>query len=204
LKVGIIDTGICNSSSLEYGFSKLGISTGIISSGEDLGEYDRFVLPGVGAFDSAVQKLHERKLWDFILKKIVDEKKPILGICLGMQLFAESSEEGVLSGLGIIKGKVLKISPINNFRGPSVGWNYVEPKQTKFVERYRDKVTLPRFYFVHSYHFDCANPEDISMQVILDQPYCAAVAYKNIWGVQFHPEKSHNYGLDFLKFWLEA
>lgn len=204
MKVGIIDTGICSIRSLEYVFGKLGVGTGLISSGDDYESYDRFVLPGVGSFDFAVRRLHERNLWDLILRKITDEKKPFLGICLGMQLFAESSEEGVLQGLGVIKGKVLKINSVGNHRVPNVGWSYVNLKQKNLIERFGNKAKLPRFYFVHSYHFDCANPTDVSMEVDLDKPYCAAVACSNIWGAQFHPEKSHNYGLDFLKFWLES
>jgi imidazole glycerol-phosphate synthase subunit HisH len=206
IKIGIIDTGICNSRSLHQAFKKLDTPTGLITSALDSNGYDGFVLPGVGSFDHAVNSLHRRNLWNFVIEQAVAKKKPILGICLGMQLLAESSEEGKLNGLGIIPGKVLKIIPEkhSSHRVPNVGWSYIKPVSNLFITAYKDESKLQRFYFVHSYHFDCANMKDVAMHVQLDKLYCAAVAHENIWGAQFHPEKSHNYGLDFLKFWLES
>ncbi len=204
MRIGIIDTGTCNARSLEYAFKKLGVETGLVATDQDCTDYDRFVLPGVGSFDYAVESLHHRKLWDVVLRLALVEKKPILGICLGMQLFAESSEEGRHNGLGLIKGRVLKIRPDNEgiHKVPNIGWNYVKPVAKTFIEAYEHKLKSPRFYFVHSYHFDCADPANVALQVQIDKLYCAAVISQNIWGAQFHPEKSHNFGLEFLDLWM--
>ena len=206
MRVGVIDTGICNARSLQTAFNKLGISSGLITSELNAPGYDSLVLPGVGSFDYAVNSLHERNLWNFVIEQALVERKPVLGICLGMQLFADSSEEGILDGLGLIPGKVLKITPKNNklYRVPNIGWSYIDPVSDFFVNAYKMQVKLPRFYFVHSYYFECVNSEDVAMHIHLDKPYCAAVRSKNIWGAQFHPEKSHKYGLQFLKLWLES
>lgn len=206
IKIGIIDTGTCNSRSLQTAFKKLDTPTGLITSELNSNGYDGFVLPGVGSFDNAVDSLHRRNLWNFVIDQAVVKRKPILGICLGMQLLADSSEEGKLNGLGIIPGKVLKITPENNSiqKVPNVGWSYAKPVSDLFINAYKGHSKLPRFYFVHSYHFDCANIKDVAMHVQLDRPYCAAVRSNNVWGAQFHPEKSHNFGLQFLKLWLDS
>lgn len=206
MKIGIIDTGICNSRSLQTAFKKLDTPTGLITSDLNSDGYDGFVLPGVGSFDRAVDSLHKRNLWNFVIEQAVVEKKPILGICLGMQLLADSSEEGKLNGLGIIPGKVLKMTPDRHslFKVPNVGWSYIKPASNFFINAYKGQLKLPRFYFVHSYHFECANIEDVAMHVQLDRAYCAAVRSNNVWGAQFHPEKSHRFGLQFLKLWLDT
>ena len=189
LRIGILDTGICNSRSLQTAFKKLDTPTGLITSELNSDGYDGFVLPGVGSFDQAIVN-----------------KKPFLGICLGMQLLADSSEEGKLNGLGIIPGKVLKITPEkhSSYKVPNVGWSYIKPVSNLFINAYKGQSKLPRFYFVHSYHFECANIKDVAMHVQLDRPYCAAVCSNNVWGAQFHPEKSHKFGLQFLKLWLDS
>lgn len=206
MKVGIIDTGNCSIRSLEYAFKKLGVTTGVVSSNDSPMDFDRFVLPGVGSFDFAVESIIRRNLWDLIRHLGLIEKKPILGICLGMQLFADSSEEGDRSGLGLIKGKVLKIRPDNEiiYKVPNAGWSHIVPTASPFTDSYPPTRQSPRFYFVHSYHLVCEDQADIAMLIQLDKSYCAAVISGNIWGAQFHPEKSHNFGLEFLRIWLES
>jgi len=203
--VGIIDTGICNTRSLQFALKKLGVASEIINSGANTQQFDKLVLPGVGAFDYAVDNLHKSNLWDYINKCVIEDRIPFLGICLGMQLLAETSEEGKLDGFGFIPGRVKKIKPSDTtgFKVPNVGWSYTEPVSEYFITLYKEEGKLPRFYFVHSYYFDCKNPKDVAMQVHLDRPYCAAVKSDHIWGAQFHPEKSHNYGLKFLQLWLD-
>lgn len=203
MKIGIIDTGICNVRSIITAFEKINAETGIIKSPNDFSNFDRLVLPGVGSWDHAVDRLHSRDLWQGIINSSLIERKPILGICLGMQLLANSSEEGILEGLGLIPGKVLRMKPQNEeYRVPNVGWSYVEPIEKKGLDGYLSMDKLPRFYFVHSYHFCCEEERDIAMKIELDKPYSAVVIRENIWGAQFHPEKSHNFGLGFLKIWL--
>ena len=206
MKIGIIDTGICNVRSINTAFDKINVETGIVRSDEHFSDYDRFVLPGVGSWDRAVESLHSLDLWKGLINCSLVDKKPLLGICLGMQLLANSSEEGSLEGLGLIPGKVLKMKPLNEdmFRVPNVGWSYVRPIVNRGCDSYLSKSRRPRFYLVHSYHFCCDNDEHEAMQIELDKPYCAVVIKENIWGAQFHPEKSHNFGLEFLKNWLES
>ena len=122
-----------------------------------------------------------------------------------MQLLAETSEEGTKEGLCLIPGNVRKMVPINQeFRVPNVGWSYVKILPNKGCDSYLKKEKAPRFYFVHSYHFSCENKADLAMEIELDKSYTAAVIRDNIWGVQFHPEKSHNFGLEFLKIWVNS
>ena len=175
-------------------------------SGANTEKFDRLVLPGVGSFDHAMQFLHKNMLRDYIIKQVLKERKPLLGICLGMQLLAESSEEGRCKGLGLIPGRVLKISPKNTIinKVPNIGWCHASPVSDYFISAYKKSPKLPRFYFVHSYYFDCAQAEHVVMHVQIDRPYCAAVRSDHIWGAQFHPEKSHKFGLEFLKLWLES
>ena len=206
MSVGVIDTGTCNVRSILKAFEKIDIEVGIVKSVQHFSDYDRFVMPGVGSWDYAVKSLHSKDLWDGIIHCSLVEKKPLLGICLGMQLLASSSEEGHLDGLGFIPGKVLKMNPPSQdvFRVPNVGWSYVHPIQGRGFDNYLSRSKPARFYFVHSYHFCCDDNRHIAMQVELDKSYCAVVIRDNIWGAQFHPEKSHNFGLEFLKTWVKS
>lgn len=162
---------------------------------EDLQKAEAIILPGVGAFGVGMKNLHKLELIDGLREEVIKKKKPFLGICLGMQLLAEESEEfGKHQGLGWISAKVKKFDfPTSFLRVPHVGWN------TLLIERenllFKSLKKSPDFYFVHSYFMDCYDPENVIAKCDYGGLFTAAVQEGNIFGVQFHPEKSQNSGL---------
>tara|TARA_Y100000385_G_scaffold289562_1_gene359425 strand:- start:636 stop:1190 length:555 start_codon:yes stop_codon:yes gene_type:complete len=160
----------------------------------------KLILPGVGSFDNGMALLKKFGLIDVLNKKVLKDKTPILGICLGMQLMASSSEEGVLGGLGWIDAKVKKFdfSDHEKITIPVIGWSFVDvlSKEQKILKENQ------RFYFVHSYYYPKETKESIA-SVTLGFEYCVAFKKENILGVQFHPEKSHKFGYSLLKKFCE-
>jgi imidazole glycerol-phosphate synthase subunit HisH len=172
---------------------------GIVSSDPDeIKNADKLILPGVGSFDEGIKNLKDSGLISVIEHKVISEKTPILGICLGMQLFAKRSEEGVLSGLGWIDAEVKKFSFGNDaLKVPHMGWNTVEVlKQDDLL---RDMPDPSRFYFVHSYYFICNDSNNALLATDYGHNFVSAVKKDNIIGVQFHPEKSHKFGMKLLQ-----
>ena len=158
------------------------------------------ILPGVGAFDHAVDLLNESGMRESLEHLVLENNVPVLGVCVGMQLLAESSEEGSSAGLGWIKGTVRRFS-VDSLAGPRrlphMGWNRVQPiSQTGLFSGDRDSW---RFYFLHSYYFECTNQSDISATTDYQSDFTSAVNSDNIYGVQFHPEKSHSTGIQLLR-----
>jgi glutamine amidotransferase len=151
-------------------------------------------LPGVGHFAKAVSEIKKRGLWQFLSEQVLIQKKSILGICLGMQLMARHSDEGDSDGFGWIDAKVIrfKVSDTIRFKIPHMGWNTT----TRIKESHLfEKIDLnSEFYFVHSYHIHCNDANDILAETIYDYPFTSAIQKGNIFGVQFHPEKSHDDG----------
>jgi len=193
--IAILDYGMGNLRSIEKGFEKVGFDARIIGNGEEIKPYDALVVPGVGAFGDAMRNL-ERSGSDKAILDYVASGKKVLGICLGMQLFFEESEEhGLRKGLGIIKGRVERLP--GNVKVPHMGWNIVLIK--KICPIFHKIQSGSRFYFVHSYY---CKPNDESC-VIATTPYgvefASAVNKENVWGVQFHPEKSSTSGLKILE-----
>ncbi len=197
-KIVIVDYGIGNTHSVSNAISYLGYKRLKISDNEQtIKEADVLILPGVGAFDECMRNLKDRHL-DLILGEIVlENKKPILGICVGMQMFAEFSEEnGIYKGLNWISGRVCKLELPSNFAVPHVGWNNVTVKQKNPIfDRNKEN---SNFYFDHSYHFQC-NDEFVSAWCDYGIKITAAVQRNNIFGVQFHPEKSQTNGLKLFR-----
>lgn len=198
--VVIVDYGAGNMGSIQNMFKKLGQESVITSDETIILEATKLVLPGVGSFDSAMEKLNALKIVDALNKKVLEEKTPILGICLGMQLLAKKSDEGTLNGLGWIDAEVKKLSP-SNLKVPHMGWNI--PRIQKTSNLALDLPHESRFYFVHSYYMDCNNQNDVLMNVSYGDEFCVAIEHENIMGVQFHPEKSHVFGLSLLKNFIE-
>ncbi len=175
--------------------NKIGVENIITSNPEVIKNADKIILPGVGSFDIGMQNLQKLNLINVLHEAVVIDKKPILGICLGMQLMTLSSEEGVENGLKWLPIKVIHFKKAPNYKGtvPVMGWNYVQSTKTNKLLDSSDS----RFYFVHSYHCQSNDFQILSAQID-DYEYCAAFQKENIFGVQFHPEKSHKFGLDLL------
>lgn len=161
----------------------------------ELAKADRFILPGVGAFDPTMAHLAQSGVVDMLNEQVLAKGKKVLGICVGMHLLAEGSEEGGLPGLGWIKGRVRRIdpAPLNHPPGlPHMGWNSVKPGRTATLF---EGIDVGRgFYFLHSYYFDAAAPDDVAAYVPYGADLPCAVERANVFGVQFHPEKSHANG----------
>lgn len=197
-KVVIIDYTMGNVFSIEKRLKSLGCEVLISSEKEDLELADKLILPGVGHFGKAMEKLHELNLIEPLQEQVLQKKKPILGICLGMQLFANFSEEGNAVGLGWIDGSVQRFEINDTVRNkvPHTGWNKMETKKNAQLLTGMDAVN--EFYFVHSYYFKCSNSDDILGVTTHESEFVSAVCRDNIFGVQFHPEKSHDVGKQLL------
>lgn len=193
----IIDYNIGNLSSIQNMFKKIGVKAHISSDTEIIGNASKLILPGVGSFDYGISSLKSSSFYKVLEAKVLNKGTPILGVCLGAQLLTESSEEGTFPGLGWIKGKVVgfntTIMKEKKLKVPHMGWTSVTSKRESmlFTGMHPD----PRFYFVHSYHLECANQEDEILTANYGYEFPAAIERSNIIGVQFHPEKSHKYGM---------
>lgn len=198
--ITIVDYGVGNLASIQNMLKKVGSSALITSREEDILAADRLILPGVGAFDTCVEKLQASGLLDSINRKVLQEKVPVLGVCVGLQLLMEGSEEGQLPGLGWIGGRVIRFRPEKMASGlkiPHMGWTDV--KASKPSGLFADMYESPRFYFVHSYHVQLNDPGDGLVEAVYGYPFTAGVERGNIMGVQFHPEKSHKFGMRLLE-----
>ena len=195
--IAVIDYDMGNLHSVCKALEKAGATPKVTSSPKDLERSSAIVLPGVGAFDPAMQSLRARGLIEPI-KNIIHSGKPFLGICLGMQILFESSEEGVENGLGIIPGKVRRFRPSQEIRIPHMGWNQLEITQARSL-LWEHLPPQPWVYFVHSFYVDPVEKKVNAATVTHgSQTVTAAVAYDNVTAVKFHPEKSSNVGLQIL------
>jgi glutamine amidotransferase len=160
---------------------------------------DRIVLPGVGHFDRAVANLRGLGLVEHLQRIVVEDGKPLLGICLGMQLLCRSSEEGSLPGLGFVDAQVRRFEFPGNprLKVPHMGWSPITAKKTSVLLKGLDDDS--RFYFVHSYFVACADSGDVLAEAAYGAPYVAALERGNVMGVQFHPEKSHRFGIQMFR-----
>jgi glutamine amidotransferase len=204
--IAIIDYGLGNLGSIVNMLKKLGAPAVRTSDADEIERADRLVLPGVGAFDHGMQRLRELDLVDLLSQRVLTDRVPILGLCLGMQLFAEGSEEGTEPGLAWIDAAVRRFSfspPDPALRVPHIGWNTVRPvgQPPLFGDM---PESPPRFYFVHSYHVVCNDPCLVSGLTSYGYEFCSAIGANNIWGVQFHPEKSHKFGMQLFRNFVQA
>ncbi len=202
--IAIVNYGSGNIQAICNIYKNLGVSHVVASRPEEVAACDRIILPGVGAFDQAMSELERSGLRGALDECVLGAACPILGICVGMQLLASSSEEGVLPGLGWIKGTVLRFAPAL-FRQatslPHMGWNTVVPTSPGGL--FRDVEMDKGFYFLHSYYFSCADPADELAHTDYGGRFASAVNRGNIFGAQFHPEKSHQSGIQLLKNFAE-
>ena len=205
ISITIIDYKTSNIKSVENILLKIGAKPVITSDPELVLMAEKIILPGVGSFDVAIKNLMSLGLVDVLDEVVNDKRIPILGICLGMQLFANSSDEGVLPGLGWIPGIVKKFDSLTAdqfYPIPHMGWNYVNPTSDN-QELFKNIPDPMRFYFVHSYYFKSESRTDVISETNYIRNFDSAVKKDNIWGVQFHPEKSHNYGMQLMRNFVE-
>jgi imidazole glycerol-phosphate synthase subunit HisH len=195
----IVDYGMGNLGSVLNMLKKAGAGAVISSIASVIETGEKLILPGVGSFDNGMKSLADRGLVEVLNRKVLGDRTPILGICLGMQLFSRRSEEGSLPGLGWIDADTTKFR-FDGGRGkraiPHMGWNVIRTTKTHpLLQGFEEP---PRFYFVHSYHVQCRDAADVLATCEYGIEFTAAVRRDNIMGTQFHPEKSHKFGLRVL------
>jgi glutamine amidotransferase len=197
----IVDYGMGNLRSVQKAFQRLLFPAIITDDLKIIEKADKLILPGVGHFAHGMNKLKEKKL-DILLSNLVQkEKKPILGICLGMQLMTSFSEEGNLPGLGWLNATTIRFLHEKSLKIPHMGWNTIEIKKNSRLFNGID-LTDP-YYFVHSYHVKCNSPDDILCESTYGYSFISGFSVDNIIGLQFHPEKSHSAGLLLLKNFIQ-
>jgi len=201
--IGIVDYGMGNLLSVKSAFEMIGADVKICNDANDLQNFDKIVLPGVGAFGDCIKNLEEK---DFVLKlneEVLVKGKPILGICLGMQVMARAGfEGGVYKGLSWFNADVELINPNDkNLKIPHIGWNNISYK--KDFPLFKNLPPSPDVYFVHSFYMKCINEENICATADYGGNFTAAVCRKNIFATQFHPEKSQDYGLKILENFID-
>ena len=194
--ITIVDYGMGNLGSIKNMFKRIGVSTVLAADLEAIEKSDKLVLPGVGNFDQAMKRINSSDLREILDRKALVERIPILGICLGMQLLTQSSEEGTLLGLGWIKAVTRRFPKTSKLKVPHMGWNIVSPvRESPISKNLPDEI---RFYFVHSFYVQVENEEDSILKAHYGINFDAAIQHGNIFGAQFHPEKSHKFGRQFL------
>lgn len=199
--IGIVDYGCGNPGSVLSMLRRIQVPARRVRSEEDFEGCDRFVLPGVGAFDDVVTRFRASGLEGKLEQRVRDQRAPLLGICVGMQMLADASEEGVEPGFGWVPGRVRHLSHIvpEATRLPVMGWQYVEERSHGIFPADEDT----RFYFVHSYYFEVEREADLMLVASTPGYPPAAVRRGNIIGTQFHPEKSHRFGMALLSWFSQ-
>lgn len=194
--IAILDYGIGNLKSIYNMYRKVGLESIITSKIEDIKNADKYLLPGVGSFDYGIECLKNAPFFDVLEKEVLEVKKPILGICLGMQLLTQRSEEGKTQGLGWIDAQTIRFDlEDKSLSIPHMGWNKVTPQNTDTLFAH---LSDSRFYFVHSYHVVCNDKASSLATTLYGREFTCSVSKGNIYGVQFHPEKSHKFGMQLL------
>jgi len=202
--IAIIDYGLGNVKAFANVYHKLNIPARIAKEPKDLKNVTKLILPGVGAFDHAMQMLENSGMRLVLDEMVLQRHLPVLGICVGMHLLACSSEEGRLLGLGWIDSEVKRFKPSafkHSLRVPHMGWNNIRPVKPNGLLQGFDPDA--RFYFLHSYYMHCKNNEDVIAVTEYGDVFACAVNHGSILGVQFHPEKSHQWGIQLLRNFAE-
>ena len=199
----IIDYGMGNVGSISNMLKYLGAKATISSDHDIIRKADKLILPGVGHFDRAMENITKQELLQVIHEMALDKKKPFLGICLGMQLMCNASEEGRSPGLRLVDAEVKRFSfPENQkLKIPHMGWSYIHPAKETPILNGLD--TTSRFYFVHSFFVDCAHSSDVLTTTSYGNTFVSSFEHSNLIGVQFHPEKSHRFGISLFRNFLQ-
>jgi glutamine amidotransferase len=204
MNIVIVDYRMGNTGSIINMLKRVGATASCSSQPSDIGRADKLILPGVGAFDHGMSHLRQLGLIEVLTRRVVTDGVPVLGICLGLQLLSKSSEEGTLAGLGWVDARTVRFAfgpGQSGLRIPHMGWNTVTPRRRDSL--FRDLDEDHGFYFVHSYHLVCAREEDVLATAHYGYDFACAVQHGNILGTQFHPEKSHRFGKQLLKNFVE-
>ncbi len=198
-KIVIVDYGMGNLSSVRRKLDNIKVDCTISSNPNDVLHAEKLILPGVGHFSMAMANLKKLHLLDALNEAALSKKTPTIGICLGMQLMAKWSEEGDVAGLGWFDANVLRFKIQNKlqYKVPQIGWNQIKiEKESSLMNGVED---LSEFYFVHSYHVKCNCADDILNTTEYEIPFTSAIEKENVFGVQYHPEKSHDVGEQLLR-----
>ena len=197
----VVDYGMGNVGSIANMLKRVGADALVSSQAHDIERAEKLILPGVGAFDSAMERINGSGLRAALDRRVVADKVPVLGICLGMQLLTHTSEEGELPGLGWIAARTVafrgRVDP--RLKSPHMGWNLVVLHTPSPLTTGLDTLVEPRFYFVHSYFIECDDSNVGILRTTYGVTYDSAIQRGNIYGVQFHPEKSHRFGMRLLE-----
>ena len=195
--ITIVDYGLGNVLAFANIYKKLNIPVELASTGSELSSATKILLPGVGSFDWAMTQLNNsgmRETLDFlVLKKNI----PVIGICVGMQMMAKTSDEGEMNGLGWINAEVKRLDNSNDTCLPHMGWNNLT--SVKKHPLFNNLDSNARFYFLHSYYFDQRDESQVLTKTLYNKSFTSSISHKNIYGVQFHPEKSHKWGVQLLQ-----
>ena len=196
--VAILDYGSGNVRAIANVYHRAGIRHFVATKPEHVMEAERMILPGVGAFDGALERLHGSGLFPALEQRVLRDRRPILGICVGMQLLADRSEEGQRKGLGWIPGRVSRFTDdvLKTLPLPHMGWNQIQPVRSHILLTSLEEGS--EFYFLHSYHFECEDPSDVLAMTTYGRPFASMIQRENVLGVQCHPEKSHASGIRLL------
>lgn len=199
--ITIIDYGMGNLGSIKNMFKYIGVETEIENDAEKIKNASKILLPGVGSFDTAMKKIVGSDLKEVLDEKALKEKIPVLGICLGMQLLTSSSEEGSMQGLDWIPAKTLSFKNRidSKFRIPHMGWNIVNKSSNSYLTNGFENFEESRFYFVHSYYVKVNNEKNSILKTDYGVEFDSAIQNDNIFGAQFHPEKSHKFGMKLFE-----
>lgn len=198
----IVDYGMGNIGSLRNMFRRIGVETVVANDRGSLQRARRILLPGVGAFDAAMQRIDELDIGHTLAARAA-AGVPLLGICLGMQLLTSGSDEGQMSGLGLIPGRARRIPGRDGIKVPHMGWNVVERATPSPLTDWMTEEEEARFYFVHSYAVETDDPAHTIMTCDYGIRFAAGIGCGNVFGAQFHPEKSHRFGMRMLKVFAE-
>ena len=193
-----VDYGMGNLGSVQNMLKRIGTECKITSDIREIENAKKILLPGVGAFDAAIARIDELNLRSVLVHKAKVDKIPFLGICLGMQLLTRSSEEGVLNGLDLVPAKTVKFkfNESQNLKIPHMGWNLVRKNtDSRLTHEFNEEY---RFYFVHSYKVQCDNNQNSILRTDYGGEFDSAIQHENVYGAQFHPEKSHKFGMHLL------
>jgi glutamine amidotransferase len=199
--ITIIDYGVGNIASVANMLKKVGACVCISNSPEDILNADKVLLPGIGQFDHGMKKLHDLGLVDILNAFVLEQKKPLLGICLGAQILGIGSEEGSLPGLGWIDMECVRLPVLPPLRVPHMGWNVIKPQRCSRI--LSNVHQSSKFYFVHSYYMKCNNVTNSVAQTNHGFDFTSIVEKENIYGTQFHPEKSLKYGMSLMQSFVD-